>query len=360
MVILYWLLIIGAVFIKKPKIFPFFVIAFLVWINYNNIKIPDFLPYNNLYQAALPVQYKNFGEGWYFLNNIGRNLGLTYNQYKMWSLILIGIILFIVSRILIGETSNLMWGLYLLCPALVDVIQLRFYTALAITLLAIPFILKKKLWSTLVAICIILFASKVHSSAHFYLLLIFCPLAGKDPKKFRNLLFAFTAVAIVFRSLTSTILNNFLNERTLTYVDPNSTATAHGTLLIPLFIVDILLVFLTNNYIANIVVGNSIFSTEDINYMSFVRNASALMFVLIPISLISGEFFRVFRIMYILTYISIAILAKPNRKYMSKSFLFGSSPVYFKAEYVGIAFVIVMFAINILYLLPSAYSSFFR
>lgn len=134
----------GSILIKRPNFFPPLIIMFLVTINYDAPNVADFMSYNNIYNSITNKELYQTGYGWYLLNNLGRTLGLDYNHYKMWTIIIAGCCIWMISRILVGKGENFIFGLYLLYPALLDTVQLRFYTAMTIVLIGILFLVKQK------------------------------------------------------------------------------------------------------------------------------------------------------------------------------------------------------------------------
>lgn len=359
MLIIFWCLVIGSILIKKPNFFPPLIIVFLVVINYNAPNVADFMSYNNIYNSITDKDLHQTGYGWYVLNNLGRTFGLDYNHYKMWTIIIAGCCIWMVSRILVGEGANIIAGLYLLYPALLDTVQLRFYTAMTIVLIGILFLVKQRQWSTTIFIVFVLVAYTIHSSAIFYIVFAFYPIIDKISDKLKYVIVGISILLVIFKSKLLSLVYYVANVRQLQYLDSAYGVTSGSSYLLAIAIISIVVMYFINNRILMLVNSNSLFSDSDKQTVSTIRGISLMMFLLIPLVILSGEFFRVFRIIFILSYISIAILSKNSNGYQIKNIKYNEKNVEINSKFLGLLIAVVAFIINILYLAPDAFNSYF-
>lgn len=359
MLIIFWCLVIGSILIRKPNFFPPLIIVFLVVINYNAPNVADFMSYNNIYNSITDKDFHQTGYGWYVLNNLGRTFGLDYNHYKMWTIIIAGCCIWMVSRILVGEGANIIAGLYLLYPALLDTVQLRFYTAMTIVLIGILFLVKQRQWSTTIFIVFVLVAYTIHSSAIFYIVFAFYPIIDKISDKLKYVIVGISILLVIFKSKLLSLVYYVANVRQLQYLDSAYGITSGSSYLLAIAIISIVVMYFINNRILMLVNSNSLFSDSDKQTVSTIRGISLMMFLLIPLVILSGEFFRVFRIIFILSYISIAILSKNSNSYQIKNIKYNEKNVEINSKFLGLLIAVVAFIINILYLAPDAFNSYF-
>ncbi|MEE5988832.1 EpsG family protein [Ligilactobacillus equi] len=361
MILLFWILILGAICIRKLNIFPFLVIIFLVSLSYFSAKakVSDFYSYSNIYNNISVGKLYQTGYGWYVLNNIGRNYGLDYNQYKAVSIAILLTCVFITVKVFIGEYSNLVAGLYLLYPALIDTIQLRFFTALVIVLVGLLFLVQEKKWATITYVIFVLIAATVHTSAYFYLLFTVYPFIGKYISKIKIPLIIVSIILIAFKEKVLTVISFFANNRQLQYFNISSGVTSGSSYVVINAIISIVIVFIINSYIYKMSLSDLLFSEKERKVIAMVYGISIIMFFAIPLVIVSGELIRIFRIMYILSYVSIAIAAKHRMSSILNRVVYKGEPLQINFTVVGILISILSFLINILYLAPAAFNSYF-
>ena len=359
MLIFFWIIIIGATFIKRPRVFPIIVTAFLVKLNYNAVNVADFFAYNGIYNHISATQLYQTGYGWYVLNNAGRNLGIDYNMYKTYSVLLCMVVMWSVSRLLIGESSNLIFGLYLLYPALLDTIQLRFFTAVTISLIGILFLSKQKAWSTFVYVIIIIAAATVHTSVLFYLIFAAYPVISKYRDKIKYIVVGLTILLIVLKSKLYTFVSLLSNDRQMQYFDKSAGVTSGSSYLLITAIISIFLLYFINSQVYSKVKEDISFSEVDKRNVETISSISLMMFFIIPLVILSGEFFRAFRIMFILTYMSLAILNGNNKKITFNHLSYGDQKIQLDPRIIGFIIALLGFTVNIMYFSPLAYTSYF-
>lgn len=146
---------------------------------YNGTDVADFAAYQTVYKYIQAGNvYLDTGWGWYYICLFFGKLGLSYAAVKT--------ILFFISALLIKYTIDsyvknkyskaMIWSLFLIFPALLDGIQIRFFVAEGIVLFAMPWLTTERKTDRIKYAVLVLMAMSVHSSAAFYLLFLFAPL----------------------------------------------------------------------------------------------------------------------------------------------------------------------------------------
>ena len=215
-------LILLGLFLPKSNIVALLTIVFLGWLSLISINIADFSSYQGIYYAISKDQLYQTGYGWYFLNSIGRNLGLTYIQFKTILVIVSLILLFITIKCFVGQNLNYIWALYLLYPSLINITQIRFAFAMSLVLVGLIFLFKKKLWSTIVYVLIVLMAISIHTGTSYYLLFLLIPIIEKKERLFSGILIIITICLLPFKNFLRQIVRIFANDRQTSYFDNSS------------------------------------------------------------------------------------------------------------------------------------------
>lgn len=342
MAVIFVLLILLSLILKKDNIISGIVILFLIFLNYVSPNISDFSNYEYIFHFINEYQKFGMGNGWLYLNEFGRSLNLNYIQFKT---ILVGIDLILIFSTVYyfsQKSVNLFWGCYLLYPALLDLIQVRFFTALSIVIFSIIFLSKNKFKYYVCFLLLITLATQIHSSTAFFYLLLLTPLIEKKECTFTILIPIFTVVLLFLRGFLKDIVMMFASARQEYYFQTSTTVT---TLLI-------YYIFILVNYEISVYCVNISDTIPDIRskYLShFSKNINLLMFVLIPLSLISPEFLRVGRFSWIVLYMACnSIFSSGSTKQSEK---------YLKISIILLA--VISFSVLLLITTPGAIKPFF-
>lgn len=301
MIYIFALLIILGIFVYRPNLLNFFIILFLTYLSFVSTNIPDLQNYLFIYSYIQPNELMGEGYGWYLINNWGREHHFDFFQLKALLVFLSLILLLITFKYFLGKNINLVWGLYLLYPALLDIIQVRFMVAVCISLFALIFLFKDKWWSVLIYILLIWIASCIHSSCLFYFSFVLIPLLKRFRKAFTFFVIAITLILIPFRGKLENYIGFLASDRQNVYFQEGTTVK---TLLLIIFVI-IMFYVLSLNLVKNS--KNLIFNDRQKSIIEFCSNINLLMLLVIPLSFITSEFLRVQRLAWPIMYISIAI-----------------------------------------------------
>ncbi len=353
MIYIFLVLISLGLIINRPKIFGPIIIVFLgIWINQsiNLGKMADFYSYQNIYnQIALGINNENYqtGNGWYVLNKIGQSLNLNYAQFKIYISVLCLVVIALILKYWIGKNYNYFWSVYLIYPALIEMVQTRFFVATTITLIGLMFLYHNKLWSNIVFVIIIWISTTIHMATSFYLVFLLVPMLNKNVRIFRRIFLVLVLLLLCFANRLQNIITIFANTRELDYFNGRP-SLEH--LFIFIFIV-FTFYFITQKLNQIIQEDNTIVEKEK-NISKFITNINVCMLLLIPILPLAFDFMRVQRIAWLLLYVQFIILIK-NKKYIK----INDYKYSYKIMLGGVS--VLGFALMICYFNPAVLTSFF-
>lgn len=334
--------------LKKFKIMNVLVIAYLAYLVSVSIFIPDFQNYEYIYEHINPSQTFGMGMGWYWLNNLGRGLNLTYAQFRTILLLISLTLISLAIYYFLGTSPNMLWSLYLLYPAFLDMVQIRFFFAMSISFFALIFLEKQKKWSILIFLLLIFIAMKIHSSNAFYFLFIGIPLIRKHEKLMIIMISALTLLLIPFRGPLENIVSVFASERQTYYFTTNA-----SWIVILLFDVLIIVFCLITYKINNIIETASDFDLKEKRLGYLCSGINLVMLFLVPLSWVSSEFLRLQRISWIFMYMALYILYKHNR-------YINILNIRVNSKLLSIMLAVFGYSVLIMGISPLAFTSFFE
>lgn len=340
-------LIILGVLLPKINIVSLLIIIFLGWLSLISVNIADFSSYEGIYYLISSDRLYQTGYGWYLLNSIGRNLGLTYIQFKTVLVVISLILLLITIKYFLGQNLNYIWALYLLYPSLINITQIRFAFAMSLVLFGLIFLFQKKVWSTIVYAFIVLGAMTIHTATAYYLLFLLIPLIEKRERFFSRLLVILTFCLLPFKNLVRQLVTLFANDRQISYFDNSNNFRS------TLIMVGVVIAFwLLSKYFDTTIKHNSRASEKEKRISQFISNINLCMLFLLPILPLSIELARVQRISWILLYMQLGIFLI-NRE----DPLFGG--VKLNSKVLGLVIGLFGFFVLIMYMAPLAFTSIF-
>lgn len=306
LIILVILVIVGVSLRKRFRGFDVLVIAYLTYLSYTVRDIPDF----NIYKLAYNYissgnYYTDLGVGWYYICHIGASLGADYATVKaavaLVSLLLIrsAINSFSISK----NYTGLCWALYLIYPALLDIVQIRFLLAEAISIFALRFLLSEKRGSDIWYIVLIGIAFLVHSSSIFYLVFLFRDTLGARKGLVWLITGIETVIIVAGGSIVINVASVFVNDgRIDRYFHSSESLGVFGALA---YIFTLVVFQLLTEKIAETVQVRGADSSI-VRLSLFVRNLARLSWFILPLTFFDTNFFRLQRPMWLLLFVEVS------------------------------------------------------
>lgn len=294
--------------IKKKaikKIILVVTIGALIVIFAGNIATVDQAAYNDIYMGMIPSGY--FEKGYQMLCSISRSIGI---DYKLFKLIISGMAIFLLKKAF--SVDSKVWSTAISIWALTsfwhDAEQSRFTMAYIVVLYAFKY-LNAADWKSQMKYCLcILLAGQLHTAAYIYFVLVLLFTRNKN-----GVIFFIDFLAISF-SLFVAINGNDMSfvgdvlykitkyERIRMWFNFKTNFGYLGVLLLQILLHALL-------YYAKTILGNS--QAENKFYekkiVGLAFDVNALLFVALPLYMVSTDFIRIIRGMFLFDYMALAI-----------------------------------------------------
>lgn len=316
---IYILLVLAGFLLRKSsRILDAFVICFLVFLACTNATHADYPAYSNWYYIGYLANPDTYDSGWYLICMLGHRIGLAYNGVVGLMTALATILLF-AALVRLRVNRSFFWALFLVFPALVNIVQIRQYLAISLVMLGFAFMLDRRFRGYLVFVACVLLATAFHRTAAVFVLLpaVFL-LERLRPAALLAMalaLVALSSMAIVLPDiLIAPVFGDFMVEKYFSEIAWN-TASAHihdrivwGSLLV------LALVPLTAAYLhrAN-AQANAPESKQARNLLRFATCLSVLGLCVIPLTFMSADVLRMHRYVYLFAILGFSsLLALPG------------------------------------------------
>lgn len=288
-----------------------------------NTASPDYSNYEKMFYLADTSEYAEIEYGYRLLCIIIRDIGLSYQQFRMiFAVLYITLAYKIASRM--TNNINFVLALLFICPFLSQISGLRFTLAALIACNSIPYLLEDDKKSVIKYIAGVLIAALFHYSTLFYLIFIFARKKFSF-KKLMIVLFSMTVLAFVIEntslilSLAQSITSNSRFSQWLSMAD--SSVVVHlnltGILANAFFVAGM---FFLSKIVVSVLKKNNCMNQdslvnvdqrcrgsrglliEDRRAFDLIENMNMLELLIIPGFIITSEYTRLFYGMVIFNY----------------------------------------------------------
>lgn len=306
-------------FIKKTERYTWALAAsIMVFLSITSSDYSDLVNYVPLFEyvnyVALPIAVQTTGIGWACLNKLFYMIGLNYRGMVVGMLYVNYFLMHIaVKRLRTNE--NLYFGLFLIFPAVIQLIQLKFFTGFCIVLLGYSLLLTSERFSIVKYIALIALASIIHTSC-----LIFSVLLLVKRKHYNRNLFIIIAtiltIAIVnFMNQIVNFASIFINSRLVGRYLVDSISPSSLSWIIAIF-----LVWLTSFIISKYLLLNKAFRVSIYNavqtetrVIDYCGMSIEIMLLTLPFLLLDRNFHRFLEMGYSLLFVIAGWYIAPPR-----------------------------------------------
>lgn len=279
------------------------------WNNNNPDYVNYFRSYNVIYFSdGLTLTGRDIG--FKLLMNISSLIGLDYKGFLIITSI-VGILLIHSTVKKYSTNSSFVYLLYFIYPFFLDVVQVRNFLMMAIIIYSIRFLLQDSKYSNLKYFLFNIVAVLMHSAAILYLPLLFIKKNNKNNLLKGVVLFSFLFSIIIFLNgneipFIKDIMRLFIdNQYIISWFDKK---TEYGFLL---FWGMHFLSFFMIRASRNLVLTNSdILDPIHIKFVNITYWVFVIGFIWFPFYMVSIEFTRLMRNLFLLNYISFTITNK--------------------------------------------------
>lgn len=331
------------------SVFSLFIMCYLVLLAFNATEIVDYSQYISLYRlTAIDEQLAQSiaSSGWVFLTKLALNFNLTFQYFKTIIYVICLILLFEIVKKITGRSYSLFWGLYLIYPALVDIVQIRFFLAMIICLIGLFFLKKGNFISIILFLVFLFLGTTIHNTVIFYLLFLLVPIIRKNKRRAVESIFLIDILLLIFNNSLKSFALSFSTDKQMQYFNTNIS----GWALIVLIILFSLIAYLSNAISSTLNSCSFVSSSDKLN-SEFLASCNICMLLIIPFLPLAFNFFRLERISWIILYILLVLMNKYNLKFKLQK-------LELSLSYVGIIMVILGFVIMLLHFEPIVFWSY--
>lgn len=297
--------------LKKNNFYFFIVLCSLAYLSIISTNIADFSAMENVfnYIKFTGNEYLSLGYGWWILCKIAAGFNLTYVQFKTIILIL-GLILVWLSAKALNIKNNFIWSLYIIYPAITDIIQLRFFLAISIVIFLIPFLMQDNFKGYFIYILGIIFiAAQIHNSAYFFLIFLFWKIAFVYWKYIFSIAFLGSIIILFDKSLIIPVIQHFGSDQENNFYFTSEYGASRY--LIILFLLTLIFFIFTSIYIYR----NSYTKLKlQSNFNKFMCVANGITIFIVLLSSLAFTFLRLQKPLWILNYFNLAIYMQNPQK----------------------------------------------
>lgn len=327
---------------KKIKLISIFCILIFILIYGANNYNPDYFNYLDMYNQVKAVGIgtsRGRDIGYKLLMYVAIKLGFQFQTF----LIILSVLCFLVLSEIIKKYSynnNYVYLLYFIYPFLLDVVQVRNFLLMCIVTYSVHILVEEKKHSKIRFLILMLLALTIHSSAILYFPLILIKLEKKDIviKVMTIYMLLFCLVMIINGNripFIQEIISLFTDN--LYVISWFENATNFGYLLFwAIHIFCFLLIKWSRKLIENRIEIKEHIDYKFINYTYWIIFVG---FIWFPFYMVSIEFTRIIRNLFILIYIAFTIT---NRYLLKEDF-----QIKILYNLIVVSFVIFLFIIQI-------------
>lgn len=338
------IILIGLFARDKARLFGYLAIVFLIVLSYG-VNDPDFANYERAYNhIASGNYYVDLGAGWYWICKFFIWLGFDYYMSKVAIIFISGIFLnsFIGHYVKVPKNISFVWICYFIFPCLMDFVQTRFFLASSIAVWATRFLIDNKKMGRVAYIIALIIAYRIHSSVFFFFLFLLFPLLKGREKMIPYIIAGFVVAILVLKGPLLNLASALTNVNRMTrYFEGTGRIGTFGILAYTATI--FAFTFVVNS------LRRSIKNTRS-NYWDFLYNAVLFSWILLPLTLLDTNFFRIQRPLWLMLYVGAAILLDSGdaRLRIGKRTLTNCRQVIFALALFGFIFYISIFNFNVI------------
>lgn len=286
------------------KNFDLYVIVLLTWMVYSHISVPDYDNYAEVYRiVGLGKLYRSLGMGWYGVMVAGNAAGLSFRLFKTL-VCLTGflVIAWNVRRFAKNPSSRMLaWGLYLIFPALLDCIQMRYLLAQCLIVTGVTF-LREFSFKNLFWFCVLIGAAcLMHTTSPIFFGLLVVYILNKWPKTGTALIAVVAVGLFLLIPQVGRIMESYAYlTRIRVYIQEGNPMGLPG--------IAVTIVMQAGLYLICRLMYTKWSGDERVkHYFRLCMNMSLAAFVIVPLCLFDTNFIRLLRFLWIFCFTAAGI-----------------------------------------------------
>lgn len=217
LIVAYIIAVFYVLFIKKTEKYTWVLAAsILAFLSVTSSDYADLVNYIPLFEYVnyvdFPIAIQTTGIGWTCLNKLFYMIGLNYRGLVLLMLYVNYFIMHVaVKRLKANE--NLYFGLFLIFPAVIQLVQFKFFTGFCIVLLGYSLLLTSEQLPIVKYIALVVLASTIHTSCLVFLVLLLVKRKHYNRRIFIIIAALLAIIMLIFMNHIVRIASLFLNSR---------------------------------------------------------------------------------------------------------------------------------------------------
>lgn len=306
-------------FRKKDKLAWLLVALIICFLSVTSTSYADIINYEPLFNyynlANISSNPSITNITWFILCKLFYTIGFNYRGMIL-CLILIDYFFLHLGLKNLKVNENVFFGLFMIFPAIIQLVQIKFFTAFSIVFFAYTILIKNKKYSTIIFILLVLLATTIHSSVLIFLILIF----SKNEKVNNKVLLIVTIAMSIFISLNLGFVTNiskyFISERQYNRYILNTSSPST-----PKWIFTILLVWVACLILSKLIVKKGDIKDEKLSLLMKNESAITIFLLTIPLLFIDSNMHRFIEMAYCILMTSISTIFY-NKKYTKNKLMY--------------------------------------
>ena len=302
-------------YINLKDCLSFALLLFLIIVAITDNDNPDYYNYQVVYNTSTST-ILDTDIGYSFVMNCARKVGWSFETFHAVIYTFFYILLWI-SLVKLKLNKNIAIGLYALFPFAYDAIQIRFFCATCIMLYSLSFLMDKKTGGIIKYLIGIIVAATFHSLAIFYILFLFVRIedSNKNRQTILRIAFAASCIAMMVSLFSDSFRNIFVYIFSLSTSSRKFNYYNQGVNWRNVFILAVqeLMFFYASK------INKDIAFSYDNQDKTRYREISTLLYgcnlavcCTLPLLMVSQNFHRIYRNIYILNYGMFTLSADHN------------------------------------------------
>lgn len=333
--ILIYIFVIIILFVRKNEKYSWLIASsVLALLSITSYVYPDLVNYAtafNVYNSSPGMITMGLTNNflWAYLCRFFGLLGFNYRG-MVFVLIFVNFFLMDIALKKFGCNRNKFFALFLIFPAIIQLIQFRYFTSTTLIFLSYSFFVDNEKRSNVISVILFLIAIFIHVASGLYILIYFCKQKRIDKK-------VLLILVVFFSLLFLTNMNSFINiavrylsaGQVLRYITNSPTRSSKSWILTILLIW--LLCYSISTYLRNSILKRKIYiNTLESDYKRidnlavYFNTAILLLLLTTPLLSLDRNYHRYLEMAFMLLYVLVSFVFK-NRTLTATKLIFYSS-----------------------------------
>lgn len=315
----YVIFIFYIMFIKKTEkctwVLGASLMAFLSVTSTSYADLSNYIPlFEYVSYVELSVAAQTTGLIWACLNKLFYFLGFNYRGMVVVMLFLDYYLMHNAVRRL-GGNENLYFGLFLIFPSIIQLVQFKFFTAFCVVFVGYSVLVTSKKLSKVKYLAFIAIAFLIHNSSVMFLLLLLVKRKHYDRKLFVLITVGLTLFMVVFLNPIVSIVSRYLNPRLSARYLTDSITPSSLTWIILMFIIWLIAYVVSSYLLSNRAFGNTTITSEDDFFYVTNYNGMSIEILLLtlPFLLLDRNYHRFLEMGYSMLFVIAGMYIKPPK-----------------------------------------------